>query len=391
MLPQQEDHTPLAKAGYDLRQRNLLATEIQSKEFIQVLRKNLGVDIGILFVNYISRGKQHLSVFDPKSIVVDIYIYEQLAISQAIATIKDLRKKTDLDPSVEILIKANSRPLIFLESQFGWKQDATESVLRQTGIDIDHLLEANQHLVWEIAACAARNDCQPVLSCHRFIAKLCEFEHNEKVLIYQVRKDAKLFHTEVVAKRKERIAHLHSKAKKDLQVTQYLTPALDLALPLEYKLFKTLEQILQANEQFEALLSAVELEIHCLSDPRDPGDALKTQCLQAIDRVRRDCITGLGHSFHAIAAFLLANNTLTTVDITAVLNGTEPPLAYDTDKKVYLEQVDWIIKENNKRLTASLFETLQSTSHRSYTWVTTQRTNYPRLGITVHSVREIAS
>ena len=43
-------------------------------------------------------------------------------------------------------------------------------------------------------------------------------------------------------------------------MTQYLTPALDLALPLEYKLFKTLEQILQANEQFEATLSTVELE-----------------------------------------------------------------------------------------------------------------------------------
>ena len=87
MLPQQEDYTPLAKAGYDLRQRNLLATEIQSKEFGQVLLKNLGVDIGILFVNYISRGKQHLSVFDPKFIVVDIYIYEQLAISLAIEKI----------------------------------------------------------------------------------------------------------------------------------------------------------------------------------------------------------------------------------------------------------------------------------------------------------------
>jgi hypothetical protein len=93
---------------------------------------------------------------------------------------------------------------------------------------------------------------------------------------------------------------------------------------LEVKLLKTLQQILQAKEQFEALLSASESEIHGWYSLQDPGDALKTQCLQAIDRVRRDCITGLGHSFHAIAAFLLANKTLTTVDITAVLNGSEP-------------------------------------------------------------------
>jgi hypothetical protein len=79
-------------------------------------------------------------VFDPKSIVVDIFIYEQLAISQAVGTIEDIRRKTDLDPSVEILVKANNMPLIFLESQYGYKQDATEPVLRQTGIKLDHLL-----------------------------------------------------------------------------------------------------------------------------------------------------------------------------------------------------------------------------------------------------------
>ena len=130
MLPQQVDNTPLAAADYELRQNDLLATEIQSKEFIQDLQDIFGEDIGVLLVNYISRTKQHLAVFDPKSIVVDIYIYCQLAITQAIEKIEDLRKKADLDSSVEILVKANGRPLTFLESLFGWKQDATESVLR---------------------------------------------------------------------------------------------------------------------------------------------------------------------------------------------------------------------------------------------------------------------
>jgi len=351
-------------ADFQLRQNDLLATEIQSKEFIQILQDVFGDDIGIFLVNYISRTKQHLLVFDPKSIVVDIYIYCQLAISQAIEKIEDIRKKTDLNPSVEVLVKANGRPLTFLESLLGFKQDATESVLRQTSIEVNHLLEGNQHLVWEIAACAARNDCQPVLFVHRFVAELCEYEHNEKVFIFQVRKNVRLFHTEAVGKRKQRIAYLQSKAKKSLHVVQYLSHALDLALPLEVKLLKTLQQILQAKEQFEALLSASESEIHGWFSLQDPGDALKTQCLQEIDRVRRDCITGLGHSFHAIAAFLLANKTLTTVDITAVLNGSEPPLAYGADKKAYLEQVDEIYRENNKRLTASIFEVLESTSNR---------------------------
>jgi hypothetical protein len=61
-----------------------------------------------------------------------IYIYEQPAISQALETIEDIRRKTDLDPSVEILVKANNRPLIFLESQNGFEQEATVPVLRQT-------------------------------------------------------------------------------------------------------------------------------------------------------------------------------------------------------------------------------------------------------------------
>jgi hypothetical protein len=129
-------------------------------------------------------------------------------------------------------------------------------------------------------------------------------------------------------------------------------------------LFKTVEQILQANEQFEATLSTVELEIHCWTDPQDPGEALKTQCLQAIDRARRNCIIGLGHNFHAIVAFLLANNTLTTVDITATLNSENPPLAYERNKEVYSDQIDEVIKDDNERLTTTLFETLQSTCHR---------------------------
>ena len=98
-------------ADYELRQNDLLATEIQSKEFIQILQNIFGDDIGIFLVNYTSRTKQHLLVFDPKSIVVDIYIYCQLAITQAIEKIEDLRKKADLDSSVEILVKANGRPL----------------------------------------------------------------------------------------------------------------------------------------------------------------------------------------------------------------------------------------------------------------------------------------
>jgi hypothetical protein len=118
VLPQQVDNTPLAAADYELRQNDLLATEIQSKEFIQDLQDIFGEDIGVLLVNFISRTKQHLAVFDPKSIVVDIYIYCQLAITQAIEKIEDLRKKADLDSSVEILVKANGRPLTFLESLF---------------------------------------------------------------------------------------------------------------------------------------------------------------------------------------------------------------------------------------------------------------------------------
>ena len=364
MLHQQAENAPLAVADYESRGNDLLATEIQSNEFIQDLRDVFAEDIGVLLVNYISRTKQHLAVFDPKSIVVDIYIYCQLAITQAVEKIEDLRKKADLDPSVEILVKGNGRPLLFLESLHGWKQDATESVLRQTGIEINHLLEGNQHLVWEIAACAARNDCQPVRFCHKFVAELCDFEHNEKVFIFQVRKNVRLFNIEAVAKQKQRETYLQSKAKKSLHVAQYLSHALDIALPLEIKLLKTLQQILQSKEQFEALLSASETEIHGWYSLQDPGDALKAQCLQEIDRVRRDCITGLGHSFHAIAAFLLANKTLTTVDIAAVLNGSEPPLAYEADKKAYLEQVDEIYRENNKRLTAAIFEVLQSTSNR---------------------------
>jgi hypothetical protein len=63
-------------------------------------------------------------------------------------------------------------------------------------------------------------------------------------------------------------------------------------------------------------------------------------------------------------AFLLANSTLTLVDITAVLNSENPPLAYKRDNKAYSDQIDEILKENNERLTTTLFETLQSTTHR---------------------------
>jgi hypothetical protein len=50
VLPQQVDNTPLAVADYELRQNDLLATELQSKEFIQILQDVFGDDIGIFLV-----------------------------------------------------------------------------------------------------------------------------------------------------------------------------------------------------------------------------------------------------------------------------------------------------------------------------------------------------
>ena len=218
MLLQQADNNPLAVADYELRRNHLLATDIQANTFVEELKKRLGADIEIRIVNHISRGKQHISVFEPKSLVVDIYVYELAAISRVREIIEDTRRSTDLDPSVEILVKANNSQLIFLDSLNGFEQAATLPVLRQTGIDLDHLLEVNPHLVWEIAAIAARNDCRPVKNCHSLIAKLYELEHLHKVLLHQVRVDVKLFHTELVGKQRQRITLLFSSAKKKLEV-----------------------------------------------------------------------------------------------------------------------------------------------------------------------------
>lgn len=367
MLLQQADNNPLAVADYELRRNHLLATNIQANTFVEELKKRLGADIEIRIVNHISRGKQHISVFEPKSLVVDIYVYELAAISRVREIIEDTRRSTDLDRSVEILVKANNSQLIFLDSLNGFEQAATLPVLRQTGIDLDHLLEVNPHLVWEIAAIAARNDCRPVKNCHSLIAKLYELEHLHKVLLHQVRVDVKLFHTELVGKQRQRITLLFSSAKKELDVRVYLKPALDLTRQIDLKLFKTVGQVLQACQQFDGIVSTVELETHSWTDDRDPGEALKVQFLQAIDSARQSCIISLGHCFHTIVAFLLANSNLTLVDITAVLNSENPPLAYKRDKEAYSDQIDEILKENNERLTTTLFETLNSTDFRPLT------------------------
>ena len=118
-----------------------------------------------------------------------------------------------------------------------------------------------------------------MLDCHRFIAKLYELEHLHKVLLHQVRVDAKLFHTELVGKQRQRSTLLFSSAKKELEVRDYLQPALDLTRQVEHKLFKTVGQVLQACQQFEGIVSTVELGTHCWTDDRDPGEALKVQFL----------------------------------------------------------------------------------------------------------------
>ena len=61
---------------------------------------------------------------------------------------------------------------------------------------------------------------------------------------------------------------------------------------------------------------------------------------------------------------MLANSNLTLVDITAVLNSENPPLAYKRANKAYSDKIDEILKENNERLTTTLFETLQSITFR---------------------------
>jgi hypothetical protein len=157
---------------------------------------------------------------------------------------------------------------------------------------------------------------------------------------------------------------LHSLAQKELEVSDILTPVLDLAQPVELKLFKSIEHILHTSQQFEAALSAVEIETHCWLDCKDPGESLKRQFLQAIDSARLDCITSLGHNFHATAAYLLANDKLTTEDIAACVNSENPPLAYARNKESYWDQVYKVLNERKGRLTAALFEALHSTSYK---------------------------
>ena len=69
-------------------------------------------------------------------------------------------------------------------------------------------------------------------------------------------------------------------------------------------------------------------------------------------------------NFSAIAALLLAHNTLTTEDIAACVRSDQPPLAYARDTQGFWQQIYQALSKRKEGLTRDFLEVLQSISYQ---------------------------
>jgi hypothetical protein len=63
-------------------------------------------------VSGISRGGQHLIAYQPKSIVVDVYLYEDTYIQHALKLIEVIKEQTGLDREVKVIVNHCERPAL---------------------------------------------------------------------------------------------------------------------------------------------------------------------------------------------------------------------------------------------------------------------------------------
>ena len=92
-------------------------------------------------------GHPHLRiVYEHKCIVVEIDIYDNKMILDAIEQIKTVKEELGSDKNIEIIVKSYNVQPIFLESDLGHEAIATNSIFLQAGLEARTLIKEHYYL-----------------------------------------------------------------------------------------------------------------------------------------------------------------------------------------------------------------------------------------------------
>jgi hypothetical protein len=112
-------------------------------------------------VDAIARDGRQLTVDTLKSILVCIKPNDIPSVRRLIKLVEDTVKQTDLDRTIDVIIKACNIPPFFLGNANGLKADAVRPILKKAGLDIEKLLSDYPCIAIELATLTAKHDCQP--------------------------------------------------------------------------------------------------------------------------------------------------------------------------------------------------------------------------------------
>ena len=172
-------------------------------------------------------------MYEPKCIVIYIYLYEDITVQETIKIIEETQRQTNLNRKVDLIIKAWKIPLFYLESANGLRQDAVRPILKKSGIEIEQIILDFPEIAIEVAGLAAKHNCQPVEQVHHYIAKLYDTAYWKALLSHTGRSNFKQLFELIAKKHTQRAQQLIALARKDLTAEDFIAQVLDKGEDLE--------------------------------------------------------------------------------------------------------------------------------------------------------------
>jgi hypothetical protein len=125
-------------SAYDAIEHRIQVEVDEIERFEERLFQNVDKICDFTVINGISRSGQHPLAYEPKSIVICIYLYEDVTVQDTIKAIKETAIQTDLNRKINRIIKAWNIPLFFLSTRYIYVGYISRGLMRVTAYQHPH-------------------------------------------------------------------------------------------------------------------------------------------------------------------------------------------------------------------------------------------------------------
>ena len=315
----------------------------------------------------IARDGKHLTVNTLKSLLICIKPNDIPTVQRLIKLVEDTVKQTDLDRTIDIIIKACNIPPFFLKNANGLKADGVRPILEKAQLDIEKLLSDYPNIAIELATLTAKHDCHPTEESLFHLAKFIDTTNWKSLQSYAGRQAFKHLFKLVVKKQFQRENLLQSLVQKDLTAKDFIGAVLKQGEELAQQLLKTLEAVSVTVSKVADGYVAQELGLNGWVDALDSQGETRLALLIAVEGERDSLTRSLFQAFSTIASLLLALNEFTRDHILACIKSDNPPAQYKANPEGFQKEVDDALRKYNQFLTGGLLEAVESGHFKPWT------------------------